>query len=77
MLLLRLINLGLGTCGQIPYMVAVHTLRKAVLLFILNGSQLLTHYILVDSSTVICWASHSRGVESILLLLFYFDGKFC
>ena len=75
MLLLGLINLALGTCGKIPCMVAVHTLRKAILLCILNGSQLLTHYILVDSSTVICWTSHFRGVESILLLLFYFRWK--
>ena len=39
---------------------------------------LLTHSILVDSSTVIYWCKticHFRGVGSIVLLLFYFKWK--
>ena len=39
----------------------------------------LTHRILVDSSTVICWTSPfvTSGVSDLLSFLFFFDGKSC
>ena len=42
--------------------------------FLLNGDQLLTHCLLVESSTYMLDESicHFRGVRSILSLLFYF-----
>ena len=50
--------------------------RCAILFaFLPNNGHSLTHCILVDSSTVVCWTSPFvilMGVGSILSLLFYF-----